>query len=162
MKKHTHVVTGCRRKTHLDTSAHGTTSHTAGQPIKEQPAGAENRGKVERETLQQKRKHVRVEDPRCPSAADVKLRVRSLPLGGPREIASVSFLAVLLPFFFLSRFLMGSLFFHDSVSLTRSNTPLCTAERRRFDGRPLMFLSASRCCSPSLGLPSLSLQASRL
>lgn len=74
---------------------------------------------------------MRVEGPWCPSAADVKLRVWSLPLGGPRESASMSFSLFSSPsLFFLSPFfLMGSLFLPDSVSCTCSVSGCCAQQK---------------------------------
>lgn len=66
----------------------GTMLSTAGQPITALACGGRRAGRTGKggerwKVLQQKSRHLRLEGPWCPSAVDVKLRVWSLPLGGP-------------------------------------------------------------------------------
>lgn len=104
---------------------------------------------------------MRVEGPRCPSAADVKLSLIIASLQAWRETLCGFFPLLLLPPSFLSfpLVLMGCLFHPPCLLYMHRVGLLCTAVRQHFDGHPLMFLSIARCCSPPLRLSSLSLHA---
>lgn len=71
----------------------GTMLSTAVRPITAQACGRRRAGRTGKggerwKVLQQKSRHLRLAGPWCPSAAEVKLRVWSLPLGGPWALRS--------------------------------------------------------------------------
>ena len=154
-EKRTHVVT------HSHTPhTHCTRSSAVGQPITGAACGGRKTGRREEEVEREMKSVVEEEwGVRGLRALDAHqlLMLNSesdhcLSAGPEREPAWLFPPLLLTPpptplRLFLSPFLMGTLFLPDSPCSVSGL--LCTAERRRFDGRPL---SAARCCSPSLPL----------
>ena len=104
MRQKNYTVT-CWKRTNVVTHSHTHThthTHTLYEIQRRRTAnyGSSLRGrktgrreeKVEKDEkcCRRRVRRARVEGPWCPSAADVKLRVWSLPLGGPRERASMA------------------------------------------------------------------------